>query len=449
MEKKFKKWHHANYEIEIIVSKTEENEAKDLILKHFQKDFEMAGFRKWQAPLDIVEKNTKPEYIQMAIYEHLINKGLQELIKDHPELKLIGEPYNFKQTPNGDTTTMTMTLDIFPEVEVLSDDWQKEQLPEIKSAATEEEIHNGLTSLKMNYADYQDTDIITWETIAKVGMVFLDKDGKELEKWHNYVWKQEFEDEERNKRYQKEFINKKKWDKITVAYDEKKLPPVYHYKKTEWKAVNIEITVEDVKKIVLPEINEDMLKKLFGPESEVKNEQQLLDFIKESISHQKFETELVKRVEDLLQKVKEKHMKVAVPQTLVEQEFSTRLKSLMERFGGNEKMTEYFKKIGDEQGKKFLEDIKKAAADSLEKFFILQKIVEKLELDVNREKPGHLEIEQKLFEKMGKWHDHHHDHGNEAHAHHEHTEHHDHHHEHEESDHKGNKPTKSKKTTKK
>lgn len=135
-------------------------------------------------------------------------------------------------------------------------------------------------------------------------------------------------------------------------------------------------------------------------------------------------------------------MKVAIPQTLIEQEFNTRIKSLMERFGGNDKMTEYFKKIGDEQGKKFLDDIKTAAADSLEKFFILQKIVEILKLDVNREKPGHLEIETKLFEKMGKGHDHHH----EEHKIHENQE---HHHNHPEGDHKETKKAPAKKTAKK
>lgn len=127
-------------------------------------------------------------------------------------------------------------------------------------------------------------------------------------------------------------------------------------------------------------------------------------------------------------------MNVVVPKTLVEQEFNTRMKSLMERFGGDEKMTEYFKKIGDEQGKKFLEDIQHAAKDSLEKFFILQKIVEVLKLDVNREKPGHLEIEMKLYDKMGKGHDHHHDHAG---------------HEHHEHDHKEEKKTTTKKTVKK
>jgi hypothetical protein len=100
-----------------------------------------------------------------------------------------------------------------------------------------------------------------------------------------------------------------------------------------------------------------------------------------------------------------------------------------------------------------LEDIKNAAKDSLEKFFILQKIVEILKLDINREKPGHLEIEQKLFEKMGKGHDHHHrdEHmtpSPKVDKHNEHHEH-DHHHENQEHSERGHKESKGKKSSKK
>ncbi len=442
MEKKFKKGTEANYEIELTITAAEQAEAKELMLKHFQKDFEMAGFRKGMAPLDVVEKNTKPEYLTMGIYEHLINKGLQELVQEHSELKLIGEPYELKEDKKGDSTIMTMKLDIFPEVAVKSDEWQKAQLPEIKSEATQEEIDNAITSIKKNYADYQDTDIITLDTISKIKMEFLDADGKVLDTGHNYVGEQEFAED---KWYEKEFKGKKKDDTFEVIYSEK-LPPVYHYKKTEGKVAKIKLTVEDVKKIVLPEITTETIEKLFGKDSEVKTETQLMEYIKESIWHQKFETQLVQAVEKLLQDVKGKHMDVTIPRTLVEQEFATRMKSLMERFGGEEKMTEYFKKIGEDQGKKFLDDIRGAAKDSLEKFFILQKIVEALKLDVNREKPWHLEIEQKLYAKMGKGHDHHHHDHN---AHHEHN-HDEHHHEHEEHSHKEvKKVAKPRKTAKK
>jgi FKBP-type peptidyl-prolyl cis-trans isomerase (trigger factor) len=66
-------------------------------------------------------------------------------------------------------------------------------------------------------------------------------------------------------------------------------------------------------------------------------------------------------------------MKVMIPQTLINEELKTRIKSLEDRLGGKEKMEDYFKKMGDEKAKAFFEDITKAAEESLEKFFILQK----------------------------------------------------------------------------
>lgn len=77
-----------------------------------------------------------------------------------------------------------------------------------------------------------------------------------------------------------------------------------------------------------------MMLQLFGKESTVKNEAQLRDFIRDTLAQQKFEADLIKSIEDLLQKVKTQSMQVLVPRTLIEEEFSTRMKSLQERFGG-------------------------------------------------------------------------------------------------------------------
>jgi len=54
--------------------------------------------------------------------EKLINKGLQELLKEQPDLKLIGEPYDLKQEEKDGNITVTLKLDIFPEVEVTNND---------------------------------------------------------------------------------------------------------------------------------------------------------------------------------------------------------------------------------------------------------------------------------------------------------------------------------------
>jgi FKBP-type peptidyl-prolyl cis-trans isomerase (trigger factor) len=63
MEKQVKKGTHANYDIQLTITTKEFEDAKLIILKEFQKDYEAPGFRKGAAPLEMVEKNVQPEYV--------------------------------------------------------------------------------------------------------------------------------------------------------------------------------------------------------------------------------------------------------------------------------------------------------------------------------------------------------------------------------------------------
>lgn len=399
MEKKVKKWTHANYEIQLTITAKEYEDAKLVILKEFQKDYETPGFRKGAAPLDMVEKNVKPEYISIGAYEKLINIGLQEILKEQPELKLIGEPYDLKQEKKGDDTVIDLKLDIFPEVEIVNNDREKASVTPIDNSATQEEIDGTLMNIRKQYADYQDADSVQLDTISKIALEYLDKEGKVIHTGHTYVGEQEFNEDPF---FPKTFIDKKKDESFELAHDEKNLPAVLHHKKGEGEAEKIKLTVKDVKKIVLPEMTSDMLKKLFGDNTQLKNQEDLIAYITESIEHQKYDQELIKKIEEVLTGIRNKSMKVAIPQTLVNEELKSRMKNLEQRLGGKEKMDEYFKNMGDEKAKAFFEDITKAAEESLEKFFILQKFTQLLKLDVDRNNSAHFAVEQKIYDALVK-----------------------------------------------
>jgi len=397
MQKKIKKLEQSNYEIELITDKQDMDKAQEQVIKHFQKDFEFQWFRKGSVPIDIVKKNIKPEYLTIWAYETIINQWVQEIIKETPTLRLIGEPYDLNQKEAEGKVAITLKLDVFPEAEVINEWRKKEKFSKINSKPTDQEIQNALMSLKRNYADYKDVSIISLDTISKIWIEYLDKDGNQLSHSHTYVWEQEFTEDEF---FKKEFLNKKRNESREQNYEEKKLPVVLQNKKAEHKPHKIHIIIEDIKQIVLPEINNEMLLKLFWPESKVKTEKQLIDYIKESIENQKFEMELMKRIDEYLNKVKSQSIKVTIPQTLTKEEYRTRIKSLEERFGSADKLQQYFKQLWEEKEKAFHDDIHKAAWESLEKFFILQKVLKLFEIDVNLEKSQNLEAEKKLYEKL-------------------------------------------------
>ena len=397
MEKQLTQWKQCNYQVTFTFTDAEKAGVKNHVLEHFAKDMNIPGFRAGKVPLHMVESKVQPAYVQMAITEHLVNKGIQELLGENKDLKFIGEPYAFDTKEDKGTTTVSFSLDVYPEVEVKGKSWEKVQMNALSVEATEKEVEDSLLNIQKNYADYKDTDTIAVkDTLSKLGLEFFDKEGKSVEKGTTYLGETEFAED---KFWEKTFDGKKKGELVELKYDVKKLPAVLHAKKGE--AASLKVTVQDVKQIVLPELNDEMIVKLFGKDAEVKTNAELRDYIKKEILKQKQESWLVQTIEDYLTEVKKAGVSVIIPKTMVDQELKVRMQNLEKRFGSAEKVKEYFQQLGEEKAKEFVEGVQTAAAESLEKFFILNKVTELLglEIDWNSEQEPFF-VEKQLYTKL-------------------------------------------------
>ena len=397
MEKQLTQGKQCNYQVTFTFTDAEKAGVKNHVLEHFAKDMNIPGFRAGKVPLHMVESKVQPAYVQMAITEHLVNKGIQELLGENKDLKFIGEPYAFDTKEDKGTTTVSFSLDVYPEVEVKGKSWEKVQMNALSVEATEKEVEDSLLNIQKNYADYKDTDTIAVkDTLSKLGLEFFDKEGKSVEKGTTYLGETEFAED---KFWEKTFDGKKKGELVELKYDMKKLPAVLHAKKGD--AASLKVTVQDVKQILLPELNDEMIVKLFGKDAEVKTNAELRDYIKKEILKQKQESWLVQTIEDYLNEVKKAGVSVIIPKTMVDQELKVRMQNLEKRFGSAEKVKEYFQQLGEEKAKEFVEGVQTAAAESLEKFFILNKITELLGLtiDWNAEQEPFF-VEKQLYTKL-------------------------------------------------
>lgn len=106
-------------------------------------------------------------------------------------------------------------------------------------------------------------------------------------------------------------------------------------------------------------------------------------------------------IEKYLNEVKATGIEVIIPKTMIDQEVKVRLQNLEQRFGSKEKVQEYFKQLGEEKSKEFITGIQTAAQESLEKFFLLNKITELLGIavDWNNEKEP-LSVEKQIYAKL-------------------------------------------------
>lgn len=397
MKKNLKKWTECNYIIEVTYTDDEKANARKEMIEYFWKDVKVPWFRAGHAPKWLIEEKLNPEYIEMWVYEKLINAWLKEILDENKDIKFIWEPYDLDK--DDEKKTISVKLDVYPEVEKKDDKWKSNKMKKIESKATDEEVEEALINLKKNYADYQDTDKIEKDTVSKIGLDFLDKDGTELEKWTVYLWEPEFTDKEFAKFYD-QFVWKEKWKDFEIAYKEKDLPATFHKRKSEKDPKTIRITVKDIKKVILPEFTEEKIQKLFPDQKDVKNEKELKAYIKWEIERQKYESELIKGVEEYINTIRWKNMSITIPQTLIQEEFRSRIKNLEERLWWENGVKQYFEQLWDEKARQFIQDITTAAKDSLEKFFILQEIAKDLELEIDWTKWEHLDVEKKLYEKV-------------------------------------------------
>ena len=389
-----KKGDKSNYEVVITFSEWDKAHEESHVLQHLAASVNLPGFRKGHVPMDIVKQQFTPETLNLEIEEHIINHEIKNMLKEHEEIKFIGEPYGYKKDDKKDPITITLYIDVYPEVEVKNDSWKKEKIDAVETKVEKKEVEDAYLTLRKNYANYEEAETLELDTISKISMEFLDKEGKVIDKGTTYLGEPEFNEDNF---WKDTFLGKKKGEVIELDYKEKKLPQVL-LSKSEDKPTKVRLTIKDIKKQILPDFTPETIAKLFGKDAGVKNEEDLKNHIEKTLKEQKYMNELVHNIEHYITTLREKFFSVIIPQTMINEEFKSRLASLEQRFGSKEKVQEYLKSLKEEDATKFITDIQNAAAESLEKFFILTEVAQLLNIDIDRNSKEELAVEKKLYE---------------------------------------------------
>lgn len=393
MDYKLVKWNQSNYEIKTIMTQEDQNSIKEKVLKWFQKEVEVKWFRKWHAPMNMVEKQIRPEYVQMWILEEAIHSTIQDIMKDNQDIKFIWDIYDLNQEAKDWNIEITFKLDVYPECNIKNENYKAIKAELIDNTVSDNEIETAITNMQRQYAEYYDYEKIENDTVFKVKFNFLDKKWEILDSWSAFLWKEDFEE---HKILEEKFMWKILNEKISEKYEHDKLPHLLHYHKDDSKPAKIEYEIVEIKKSKLPELNEEFLVKYFW--NEMNSVEKLKDKIKEVISKQKEENWLSNFVNEVIEKASSS-IEVFIPKTLVHEEEKAKIQNLKERLWWEEGFNKYMNNISDEKKNEMMEELKKTSKESLEKFFILRQIIELYWIDdVNWNIP--LDPERKLYEKI-------------------------------------------------
>lgn len=389
----------ASYVITVDLSQHDQDTLHQKALQSLQSEVKVAGFRPGHVPLHMVEKQIQPQYLKMAYMEEAVNASIKSILKEHEDKKFIGQPYDLNDEMKWETLVITYKLDTYPEVDVKNDGWKKLSVSPVESGATKEEVNQALSNLSKQYADYKDADAINKTTLVKVKYSMVDKDGAELHKGSAFFGEDEYTE---SAYLWKAVEGKKKDDVVEIAYKEKDLPHAVHYHPHESEiAKNIKtliMTVVDIKETITPDFNDvATLEKLFQS-PDIKTKEDLVKKVESVLAEQKEEQGLQQSIENMLVDAKSS-LEVTIPETIIREEMAARIKTLGDRMGGEEGLKQYFLKIGEQKTNEMYDDIKKSANESLEKFFVLRKLVELLDIkDINWE--NGLDAEKKLYARL-------------------------------------------------
>ena len=232
------------------------------------------GFRKGHAPRRIVEMRFGRGAIYNEAIEKIMNEELQHVIEDY-ELDIIDTPTLsvIGNIEEGKPITCELTFEVRPEVELPEFDGM--EIEKVVTEVTEADVDRLAKRIQVQLADIreadrpiQDGDLVDLELTIRA----INPDGTETEdqpKPETTHEKINLADETVRAQVREALMGKSKGDEAEAVFDVEE----GHADRTlAGKHVSYRMKVETVSEYVLPEVNEEFFRNVFGENTDIKDE---------------------------------------------------------------------------------------------------------------------------------------------------------------------------------
>lgn len=262
-----------NAVITLTVNKEDYATRVEDVLKDYRKRVNMPGFRPGKVPAGVVKK-----MYGKAVLAEEVNKLVSEKLHAHitdNNLDLLGEPLpsEKQQMIDFDTTEnfeFVFDVALAPEVDVKLS--KRDKLPMYTIAITDEMVKQQADSITGRFGTTEKVDVVGAESMVKGDFVQVDKDGAVVE---GGIFAEDTVLSVRimkDKKEQAKLLNAKAGD--VVVLDPKKAFPndselSYLLKITKEEVAdvkgNFQLTIKEVTEFKMPELNQELFDKAFGP----------------------------------------------------------------------------------------------------------------------------------------------------------------------------------------
>lgn len=362
------------------VSGEEWNEAKDRAFTKLSKKVKVDGFREGKVPRNVFEKKYGTgDIISEAMEEKVQEKYAKTIMEDklvpvvEPKLEIV------KADDEGFEVNMTFILD--PEVKLGK--YKELKVKKDKVKVTKEEVEHEVGHILERYAELVSKDGAVEEGDTAVIDFKGFKDNEAFDGGTAEGYSLEIGSHSFIPGFEEGVIGMKKGESKDINLT---FPEDYMAKDLAGQDVVFNVTVHDIKKRVIPELDEEFFKDL--DMEGVSNKEELEKVIEEEIAVQKEYQVENKFVEDLLAKASD-NMTIELDEELIEAEADRMYKEFVQRLsmqGVNEEL--YYAYSGAKK-EDILKDMKKEAEIRLKYRYLLEAIAKEEKIEVSDEEAHH------------------------------------------------------------
>ena len=292
----------------ISLGKEELEAAEQVALTKLAKDVKISGFRKGKAPLDVVAKNVDPVALGQETMENAISKAVAEAFLSEKIQALNRPEVDITKFVPAQELEFTAEAEVLPKVEL--GDYKKLKAKKDAVKVSKKEIGETIDMIRKNFAERKtvereakDGDEVIIDFLGKKdGVAF---DGGKAEKFPLELGSNSF-----IPGFESGILGKKAGDEFALDLE---FPKDYHAKELAGAKVVFEVKLHEVRETVLPELNEEFLKKLGDFKTAEDFEKQIEADLKERKqleADEKFKDDLVRELAEI--------SKVPVPEILLE-----------------------------------------------------------------------------------------------------------------------------------
>ena len=344
------------------------------------------GFRKGHAPRRIIEMRFGRGALYNEAIEKIMNTELQQIVEDY-ELDLIEMPsLNVtEKIEEGKPVMCELTFEVKPEVTL--PDFDGMEIERVVTQVTDADVDRLSKRIQMQLADIketdrpiQDGDLVDMDLTIRV----INPDGTDAEDQPKPVTTREkinLSDETVRAQVREALIGKSKGEEVSAVFD---VEEGHADRELAGKHVRYTMKVDTVSEYVLPEINEEFFRNVFGEGTDIKDEAAYRERLRQDITgevEQENKSDLLTRAVDMIAS----RSKIDIPDSLISQQaYSIRQEDENWAKSNNIDMNTAFG-IGTEEGRKGYEALLRTRAETaVRNVLVMDALAKKYDIHVEQ-----------------------------------------------------------------